>query len=156
MVEPGAGPDDSAESSRFMSNGGCGYLLKPGFLRQKSRQPPQFTLVIRIIRGLEIPLSESSVCIAVMDGNGTQRSRTRAAQGIWNQEFSFVLSQVELAVLSIGVEAGGRRAEANLPCSSLRCGYRSAPVHWRVPAGQDPDSQQSKPRVFCYIHLHKS
>ncbi|KVI09936.1 hypothetical protein Ccrd_011648 [Cynara cardunculus var. scolymus] len=111
----------------FRSNGGCGYVKKPDFLMTKGPNnevfDPKGTLPMYMV-GVPADVSKKKTRVIKDDWIP-----------IWDEEFTFLLSVPELALLKIVVrdhdvsdkdKFGGQTC---LPVSELRNGIRTVPLH---------------------------
>ncbi|XP_078332156.1 1-phosphatidylinositol 4,5-bisphosphate phosphodiesterase delta-1-like [Crassostrea virginica] len=134
--------------AKFMDNGGCGYLLKPGFLLPDDRStcPPtsRKRLNITIISGYQFPKPNDSKKGEIIDPfikieihgvkDDTQQCKTsvKTNNGFnprWDEDVSFVLSQPDLAVVRFVVYDQDRYVDDfigyfALPFHSIQEGYR--------------------------------
>eukprot|EP01062_Namystynia_karyoxenos_P023958 TRINITY_DN19296_c0_g1_i1.p1 TRINITY_DN19296_c0_g1~~TRINITY_DN19296_c0_g1_i1.p1 ORF type:complete len:1099 (+),score=352.91 TRINITY_DN19296_c0_g1_i1:111-3407(+) len=141
--------------AKFEANGGCGYLVKPQVLRQPGMTwadlTESFCLRVKVISGSQIPKPNLSDVggmvdpyVALMvsglkeDCTGEpQKTRVIPSNGfdpLWNEDFEFTVRSVEMAMLTLRVSDNNSTgidlpiAEASIPLTSLRCGYRSVPL----------------------------
>ncbi|XP_069904581.1 1-phosphatidylinositol 4,5-bisphosphate phosphodiesterase zeta-1 isoform X10 [Oryctolagus cuniculus] len=107
-------------NGKFLDNGGSGYILKPQFLRDnksqfnphKANDSDPITLTIKIISGIQLPLSNSftnkadTLVIVEVFGvpNDQMKQQTRvikknAFSPRWNETFTFIIQVPELALI---------------------------------------------------------
>jgi phosphatidylinositol phospholipase C delta len=138
---------------RFNTNGRCGYLLKPEYLRNASVLPTNqpYLLTVNVLLGTQLPPPESQganaeprykVCLrltgAPEDAETNAPRHTRALTSIeaspfWNETFEFTVTNIELAAITIRVTdeeelIDNDIGEAVTPLLSLRLGYRAVPL----------------------------
>uniref|UniRef100_A0A7E4UWB1 Phosphoinositide phospholipase C n=1 Tax=Panagrellus redivivus TaxID=6233 RepID=A0A7E4UWB1_PANRE len=153
-------PDKSMQlnQGKFISNGRCGYVLKPQYLLDetfKVDNPLSVTgnfpieLNITVISGRNLSRKDKikGICSPFVDvevlglsfDNDTQRTRTFSSNGlnpVWNEPFVFTILCPEMALIRFYVEDGdfvGNKSDpfigqAVFPVDSLRGGYRSVPL----------------------------
>ncbi|XP_062051497.1 1-phosphatidylinositol 4,5-bisphosphate phosphodiesterase zeta-1 isoform X1 [Lepus europaeus] len=160
-------------NGKFLDNGGSGYILKPQFLRDiKSQFNPHIasdsdptTLTIRIISGIQLPLSNSStnqadtlVIIEVFGvPNDQMKQQTRvikknAFSPRWNETFTFIIQVPELALIRFvvvgnqGLIAGNEfLGQYTIPLLCMNKGYRRVPLFSRMGENLEPAS------LFVYV-----
>ncbi|GMH12713.1 hypothetical protein Nepgr_014554 [Nepenthes gracilis] len=149
---------------RFRANGGCGYVKKPDFLLNvgpnnevfdpRSWHPVKTTLKVKIYMGdgwqldfkptyfdpFSPPDFFAKVQILGVSAD-KEKMKTMAIEDqwvpVWNEEFVFPLTVVELALLRIEVrefDTDGRHdfgGQTCLPVSELRTGIRAVPLYDR-------------------------
>ncbi|TPX62191.1 phosphoinositide phospholipase C [Powellomyces hirtus] len=141
----------------FMLNGRCGYVLKPPSLRAKVGEVVEKTrpvvLKIKIISGQQLPKPKDSTGSTVIDpyieveiagseaDNAKSRTRTISNNGfnpMWKEEFKFVISDPQLALLRFTIFDMDVALTSDLiggwsvPVMSLEQGYRHVPVYnWK-------------------------
>ncbi|KAK7498874.1 hypothetical protein BaRGS_00009966, partial [Batillaria attramentaria] len=143
--------------ARFLSNGGCGYVLKPPFLNERYS--------LADITGLKLPYDNRILSVTVLAGRNlcadgrvmgvvrpfvcveiiglpldNRKSRTKAVDEdnglnpVWNEEpVKFDVSCPELAFLRFEVlsevnDSKTTIAQGTFPVTGLRQGYRSVPL----------------------------
>uniref|UniRef100_A0A8C3JPW2 Phosphoinositide phospholipase C n=1 Tax=Calidris pygmaea TaxID=425635 RepID=A0A8C3JPW2_9CHAR len=145
------------QNGKFLDNGGCGYILKPEFLRdQDSTFTPQnvgryskpMSLSIRLISGHQLPPSNLSKTnkadplvhieiYGVPEDQAKKKSsvvKSNALSPRWDETFSFTVQVPELALIRFCVEdeislvANEFLGQYTLPLLSLRKGYRTVPL----------------------------
>ncbi|XP_071407039.1 1-phosphatidylinositol 4,5-bisphosphate phosphodiesterase zeta-1-like [Pithys albifrons albifrons] len=145
------------QHGKFLDNGGCGYVLKPEFLRDPNTTfTPQnvgghsqpMSLSIRLISGHQLPPSTKSktnkadpfVQIeihGVPEDQGRRKSsvvKSNALNPKWNETFSFNIQVPELAMIRFCVEDELSvlnhefLGQYTLPVLSLNTGYRNVPL----------------------------
>ncbi|XP_061182848.1 1-phosphatidylinositol 4,5-bisphosphate phosphodiesterase eta-1-like isoform X2 [Saccostrea echinata] len=133
---------------KFMDNGGCGYLLKPGFLLSddKTANPPtsRKRLNITVVSGYQIPKPNDSKKGEIIDPfikmevhgakEDTQQCKTSVKNNNgfnprWDEDVSFVINQPDLAVLRFVVYDHDITVDDfigyfSLPFHSIQEGYR--------------------------------
>ncbi|XP_055996618.1 1-phosphatidylinositol 4,5-bisphosphate phosphodiesterase eta-2-like isoform X3 [Ostrea edulis] len=133
---------------KFMDNGGCGYLLKPGFLLSddKSTHPPtsRKRLNITIVSGYQIPKPNDSKKGEIIDPfikievhgakEDTQQCKTSVKNNNgfnprWDEDVSLVINQPDLALIRFVVYDQDRYVDDfigyfALPFLSIQEGYR--------------------------------
>lgn len=133
---------------KFMDNGGCGYLLKPGFLlsdnRSASPQTSRKRLSITIVSGYQIPKPNDSKKGEIIDPfikievhgvkEDTQQCKTSVKENNgfnprWDEHVSFVISQPDHAIIRFVVYDHDRYVDDfigyfALPFRSIQEGYR--------------------------------
>jgi hypothetical protein len=135
----------------FQDNGGCGYVLKPDFMRHENvtfdpRNTPHdvHTLTIKDIRGHQIPYKKDNVVksdrsllvqvrtAGIEPDNQVQRTSAVKNNGfspVWSDELTFKLHVVELTLVNFSVYTKDSFvAQFTLPFSSLMQGYRKIPL----------------------------
>ncbi|XP_014792777.1 PREDICTED: 1-phosphatidylinositol 4,5-bisphosphate phosphodiesterase zeta-1 [Calidris pugnax] len=145
------------QNGKFLDNGGCGWILKPEFLRdQDSTFTPQnvgryskpMSLSIRLISGHQLPPSNLSKTnkadplvhieiYGVPEDQAKKKSsvvKSNALSPRWDETFSFTVQVPELALIRFCVEdevslvANEFLGQYTLPLLSLRKGYRTVPL----------------------------
>ncbi|NXU11869.1 PLCZ1 phosphodiesterase, partial [Pardalotus punctatus] len=145
------------QNGKFLDNGGCGYVLKPEFLRDRCTTfTPQnvggysnpMSLSIRLISGHQLPPSSLSktnkadprVLIEIygVPEDQTKRKTTvvksNALSPKWNENFSFNIQVPELAMIRFCVEDevslvnNEFLGQYSLPVMSLNRGYCNIPL----------------------------
>jgi phosphatidylinositol phospholipase C delta len=156
----------------FRVNGACGYILKPLYLRDQQAAPitAEYTLSINIIAGFQLPRPEDmairevalpfvQVLLTGINAEEPITSRTPVASGcedpVFNHPLTFRFTGVETAAITVrlGYAADGPdvfAADASLPVTSLRPGYRCVPL-------MDTGSGEALPcaRLLCHFIVNK-
>jgi len=117
------------QDALFSKNGGCGYVIKPGFMRSNAPEipltyhphtyaPNNYSLVVRVISGMNMPkengdkqgeVIDPSVVIDLYCSTGTvQTKQTQAIRKngynpIWDEMFEFKIKNLELSLLCLTV-----------------------------------------------------
>nr|XP_033809225.1 1-phosphatidylinositol 4,5-bisphosphate phosphodiesterase zeta-1 [Geotrypetes seraphini] len=155
------------QNGKFQDNGGCGYLLKPEFLRnsqsnfnpnsQRHRFAP-VTLSMRIISGFQLQpssLSSSNTAdpLVVVEVHGVptdqakqqiQARKSNAFNPQWNETVTFRIQVPELALIRFVVEhqtsviANEFLGQYTLPLLCMSKGYRHVPLLSRDGQSLDP------------------
>ncbi|XP_033078632.1 1-phosphatidylinositol 4,5-bisphosphate phosphodiesterase zeta-1 isoform X7 [Trachypithecus francoisi] len=160
------------QNGKFLDNGGSGYILKPHFLRESEsyfnpsniKESMPITLTIRLISGIQLPLTHSSsnkgdtlVIIEVFGvPNDQMKQQTRvikknAFSPRWNETFTFIIHVPELALIRFVVESQGLIAgneflgQYTLPLLCMNKGYRRVPLFSRMGESLEPAS------LFVYV-----
>ncbi|XP_055132966.1 1-phosphatidylinositol 4,5-bisphosphate phosphodiesterase zeta-1 isoform X3 [Symphalangus syndactylus] len=160
------------QNGKFLDNGGSGYILKPHFLRESKyyfnpsniKEGMPITLTIRLISGIQLPLTHSSsnkgdslVIIEVFGvPNDQMKQQTRvikknAFSPRWNETFTFIIHVPELALIRFVVESQGSIAgneflgQYTLPLLCMNKGYRRVPLFSRMGESLEPAS------LFVYV-----
>uniref|UniRef100_A0A2I2ZVU5 Phosphoinositide phospholipase C n=1 Tax=Gorilla gorilla gorilla TaxID=9595 RepID=A0A2I2ZVU5_GORGO len=160
------------QNGKFLDNGGSGYILKPHFLRESKsyfnpsniKEGMPITLTIRLISGIQLPLTHSSsnkgdslVIIEVFGvPNDQMKQQTRvikknAFSPRWNETFTFIIHVPELALIRFVVESQGLIAgneflgQYTLPLLCMNKGYRRVPLFSRMGESLEPAS------LFVYV-----
>ncbi|XP_053317978.1 1-phosphatidylinositol 4,5-bisphosphate phosphodiesterase zeta-1 [Spea bombifrons] len=152
-----AGTPMDLQDGKFLDNGGCGYVLKPGFLRKEKlaftldRPPPNrrpIALSIQIISGFLLPPSSLSVgntadpvvsvelfgVPADQSKKQTQVTKSNAFNPRWNQPLTFTVHVPELALVRFCVEdqmaflSNQFLGQYTLPLTCINKGYRNVPL----------------------------
>ncbi|NWV36261.1 PLCZ1 phosphodiesterase, partial [Grantiella picta] len=145
------------QDGKFLDNGGCGYVLKPEFLRDRyTTFTPQnvggysnpMSLSIRLISGHQLPPSSLSKTNkadprVLIEIYGVPEDQTRKKSSVvksnalspkWNETFSFNIQVPELAMIRFCVEDevslvnNEFLGQYTLPVMSLNRGYRNIPL----------------------------
>ncbi|NXC34856.1 PLCZ1 phosphodiesterase, partial [Campylorhamphus procurvoides] len=145
------------QDGKFLDNGGCGYVLKPEFLRDPNTTfTPQnvgghskpMSLSIRLISGHQLPPSSLSKTnkadpLVQIEIYGVPEDQTRKKSGVvksnalnpkWNETFSFNIQVPELAMIrfcvqdEVSVVNNEFLGQYTLPVMSLNTGYRNIPL----------------------------
>nr|XP_040136877.1 1-phosphatidylinositol 4,5-bisphosphate phosphodiesterase zeta-1 [Ictidomys tridecemlineatus] len=160
------------QNGKFLDNGGCGYILKPQFLRDaksnfnpsKIRDSNPLTLTIRLISGIQLPLGNSSsnkidtLVIVEVFGvpNDHMKQQTRvvkknAFSPRWNETFTFIIQVPELALIRFVVETQSLLTgneflgQYTLPVLCMEKGYRRIPLCSKTGESLEPAS------LFVYV-----
>ncbi|XP_026723639.1 1-phosphatidylinositol 4,5-bisphosphate phosphodiesterase zeta-1 isoform X2 [Athene cunicularia] len=142
---------------KFQDNGGCGYILKPEFLRNHDstftphsvgRYSKPMSLSIRLISGHQLPPSNLSKTnkadpLVNIEIYGVPEDQTRKKSSViksnalsprWDEVFSFTIQVPELALIRFCVEdeislvANEFLGQYTLPLLSLSKGYCNVPL----------------------------
>ncbi|NWZ03991.1 PLCZ1 phosphodiesterase, partial [Loxia curvirostra] len=145
------------QDGKFLDNGGCGYVLKPAFLRDcNTTFTPRnvgayskpMSLSIRLISGHQLPPSALSKTnkadpmvqieiYGVPEDQARKRSSVVKSNALcpkWNETFSFNIQVPELAMIRFCVEDEVSLVnkeflgQYTLPVMSLNTGYRNIPL----------------------------
>ncbi|KAI1238753.1 hypothetical protein IHE44_0011839 [Lamprotornis superbus] len=151
------GTEMELQDGKFLDNGGCGYVLKPGFLRDpNSTFTPRnvggyskpMSLSIRLISGHQLPPSSVSKTnkadpMVHIEIYGVPEDQARKKSSVvknnalcprWNETFSFNIQVPELAMIRFCVEDEVSLVnkeflgQYTLPVMSLNTGYRNIPL----------------------------
>ncbi|XP_063251255.1 1-phosphatidylinositol 4,5-bisphosphate phosphodiesterase zeta-1 [Prinia subflava] len=151
------GPQMELQDGKFLDNGGCGYVLKPQFLRDPNTKftprnvggySKPMSLSIRLISGHQLPPSSMSKTnkadpMVQIEIYGVPEDQTRKRSSVvksnalcpkWNETFSFNIQVPELAMIRFCVEDEVSLAnneflgQYTLPVMSLNTGYRRIPL----------------------------
>ncbi|NXO27285.1 PLCZ1 phosphodiesterase, partial [Cisticola juncidis] len=151
------GPPMELQDGKFLDNGGCGYVLKPQFLRDPNTKftprnvggySKPMSLSIRLISGHQLPPSSMSKTnkadpMVQIEIYGVPEDQTRKRSSVvksnalcpkWNETFSFNIQVPELAMIRFCVEDEVSLAhneflgQYTLPVTSLNTGYRRIPL----------------------------
>ncbi|XP_036374383.1 1-phosphatidylinositol 4,5-bisphosphate phosphodiesterase zeta-1-like [Megalops cyprinoides] len=154
-------------NGRFQDNGGCGYVLKPHFLRSRETtfdpssplpdlKPAQ--LLMKVISGSNLPVSKTSKAPdlyvrveihGVPSDNCRKKTdpvKRNSLNPRWDASMSFTISVPELALIRFTVRDHSVRtgndfvAQYTLPFSSMKKGYRWVPLLSREGQNLDPAS----------------
>ncbi|KAJ6659990.1 hypothetical protein lerEdw1_018187 [Lerista edwardsae] len=144
-------------NGKFMDNGGCGYILKPEFLRNSDTQFTPYnilgnyqplTLTIKLISGHQLPPSSLSRTnkadpLVVIEIYGVPEDQTKQQSSVvkgnalgprWNETFTFTVHVPELALVRFVVEdqisltSNDFLGQYTLPLLSMNKGYRQIPL----------------------------
>ncbi|CAN0094489.1 unnamed protein product, partial [Scytosiphon promiscuus] len=139
---------------KFRDNGGCGYLLKPGFLRSGRPFYPEtgpfpkgaMTLTVQVVSGRQLPkpggaqqgeiidpyvfVSVAGVPMDCKKSKSTKVIQDNGFNPIWNETSTFEITVPEVAlmmftVMDKDVNADDFIAQTVLPVKNIRKGYRS-------------------------------
>uniref|UniRef100_A0A7M4FYW5 Phosphoinositide phospholipase C n=1 Tax=Crocodylus porosus TaxID=8502 RepID=A0A7M4FYW5_CROPO len=162
------------QNGKFVDNGGCGYLLKPEFLRDRyskfnphsviGNQNPTM-LSIKLISGYQLPpsnLSRSNKAdpIVQIEIHGVPEDQVKQQTCVvrnnalcprWNETFTFTIQVPELALVRFCVEdqislvSNEFLGQYTLPLLSMNKGYRHVPLYSKLGDRLDPAS------LFVYI-----
>ncbi|XP_041340435.1 1-phosphatidylinositol 4,5-bisphosphate phosphodiesterase zeta-1 [Pyrgilauda ruficollis] len=145
------------QDGKFLDNGGCGYVLKPEFLRDRNTTfTPRnvgpysrpMSLSIRLISGHQLPPSAMSKTnkadpLVEIEIYGVPEDQTKKRSSVvksnalcpkWNETFSFNIQVPELAMIRFCVEDEVSLVnkeflgQYTLPVMSLNTGYRNIPL----------------------------
>ncbi|KAM4901320.1 1-phosphatidylinositol 4,5-bisphosphate phosphodiesterase zeta-1 [Sylvia borin] len=145
------------QDGKFLDNGGCGYVLKPEFLRDRNTTftprnvggySKPMSLSIRLISGHQLPPSSMSKSnkadpMVQIEIYGVPEDQTRKKSSViksnalcpkWNETFSFNIQVPELAMIRFCVEdevslvCNEFLGQYTLPVMSLNTGYRKIPL----------------------------
>ncbi|XP_035406726.1 1-phosphatidylinositol 4,5-bisphosphate phosphodiesterase zeta-1 [Cygnus atratus] len=162
------------QNGKFLDNGGCGYILKPEFLRNRSstfnpynvgRYSKPMSLSIRLISGHQLPPSNLSKTnkadplvqieiYGVPDDQVKRKSsviKSNALSPRWDETFSFTVQVPELALIRFCVEdeislvANEFLGQYTLPLLSLSKGYCNVPLFSKNGGKLEPAS------LFVYV-----
>uniref|UniRef100_A0A6J0UP01 Phosphoinositide phospholipase C n=1 Tax=Pogona vitticeps TaxID=103695 RepID=A0A6J0UP01_9SAUR len=161
-------------NGKFLDNGGCGFVLKPEFLRRRDTtyDPHQMaakyspiTLTIKIISGYQLPpsnLSKSNKAdpLVKVEIHGvpadiakhqTSVIKNNALNPQWNETFTFNVHVPDLALVRFVVEdqmaltSNDFLGQFTLPVLSMNKGYRHVPLVSKLGVTLKPAS------LFVYI-----
>ncbi|NWU40388.1 PLCZ1 phosphodiesterase, partial [Hylia prasina] len=145
------------QDGKFLDNGGCGYVLKPEFLRDRNTKftprnvggySKPMSLSIRLISGHQLPPSSISKTnkadpMVQIEIYGVPEDQARKKSSViksnalcpkWNETFSFNIQVPELAMIRFCVEDevslvnNEFLGQYTLPVMSLNTGYRKIPL----------------------------
>ncbi|NXH47510.1 PLCZ1 phosphodiesterase, partial [Dicaeum eximium] len=145
------------QDGKFLDNGGCGYVLKPAFLRDRNTSftprnvggySKPMSLSIRLISGHQLPPSSMSKSnkadpMVLIEIYGVPEDQARKKSTViksnalcpkWNETFSFNIQVPELAMIRFCVEDevslvnNEFLGQYTLPVTSLNTGYRNIPL----------------------------
>ncbi|OWK62489.1 1-phosphatidylinositol 4,5-bisphosphate phosphodiesterase zeta-1 [Lonchura striata] len=145
------------QDGKFLDNGGCGYVLKPAFLRDHNTTftprnvgaySKPMSLSIRLISGHQLPPSAMSKTnkadpLVQIEIYGVPEDQARKKSSVvksnalcpkWNETFSFNIQVPELAMIRFCVEdevslvSNEFLGQYTLPVMSLSTGYRNIPL----------------------------
>ncbi|CAM5082543.1 unnamed protein product [Natator depressus] len=162
------------QNGKFMDNGGCGYLLKPEFMRDSTTQFNPYnvtgnhnpiTLSIRLISGYQLPPSNLSRTnkadpLVQIEIHGVPEDQVKQQTCViksnalcprWNETFTFNVQVPELALVRFVVEdqislaANEFLGQYTLPLLCMNKGYRHVPLFSKLGDRLDPAS------LFVYI-----
>ncbi|CAM4468375.1 unnamed protein product [Caretta caretta] len=162
------------QNGKFMDNGGCGYLLKPEFMRDSATQFNPYnvtgnhnpiTLSIRLISGYQLPPSNLSRTnkadpLVQIEIHGVPEDQVKQQTCViksnalcprWNATFTFNVQVPELALVRFVVEdqislaANEFLGQYTLPLLCMNKGYRHVPLFSKLGDRLDPAS------LFVYI-----
>uniref|UniRef100_A0A8C8AC38 Phosphoinositide phospholipase C n=1 Tax=Otus sunia TaxID=257818 RepID=A0A8C8AC38_9STRI len=157
------------QDGKFLDNGGCGYILKPEFLRNhNSTFTPQnvgrysnpTSLSIRLISGHQLPPSNLSKTnkadpLVTIEIYGVPEDQVKKKSSViksnalsprWDELFSFTVQVPELALIRFCVEdeislvANEFLGQYTLPLLSLNKGYHNVPLLSKDGANLEPAS----------------
>ncbi|XP_035166051.1 1-phosphatidylinositol 4,5-bisphosphate phosphodiesterase zeta-1 [Oxyura jamaicensis] len=162
------------QNGKFLDNGGCGYILKPEFLRNRSstfnpynvgRYSKPMSLSIRLISGHQLPPSNLSKTnkadpLVQIEIYGVPEDQVKRKSSViksnalsprWDETFSFTVQVPELALIRFCVEdeislvANEFLGQYTLPLLSLSKGYRNIPLFSKNGGKLEPAS------LFVYV-----
>uniref|UniRef100_A0A669Q4T0 Phosphoinositide phospholipase C n=1 Tax=Phasianus colchicus TaxID=9054 RepID=A0A669Q4T0_PHACC len=162
------------QNGKFLDNGGCGYVLKPEFLRNRNstfnphnvgRYSKPISLSIRLISGHQLPpsnLSKSNKAdplvqieiYGVPEDQAKRKSsviKSNALSPRWDETFSFTVQVPELALIrfcvqdEISLVANDFLGQYTLPLLSLSKGYCTVPLLSKRGGKLEPAS------LFVYV-----
>ncbi|XP_048814712.1 1-phosphatidylinositol 4,5-bisphosphate phosphodiesterase zeta-1 [Lagopus muta] len=162
------------QNGKFLDNGGCGYILKPEFLRNRNstfnphnvgRYSKPISLSIRLISGHQLPpsnLSKSNKAdplvqieiYGVPEDQAKRKSsviKSNALSPRWDETFSFTVQVPELALIRFCVQdeisliANDFLGQYTLPLLSLSKGYCTVPLFSKRGGKLEPAS------LFVYV-----
>ncbi|XP_009670229.1 1-phosphatidylinositol 4,5-bisphosphate phosphodiesterase zeta-1 [Struthio camelus] len=165
------------QNGKFLDNGGCGYILKPEFLRncgstfnphKVAGESNPVALSIRLISGHQLPRSNLSktnkadplvqIEIYGVPDDQTKRQssvvKSNALSPRWNESFTFTVRVPELALIRFNVQdqvslaANEFLGQYTLPLLSLSKGYRNIPLFSKAGDNLEPAS------LFVYVWYH--
>ncbi|XP_009941298.2 1-phosphatidylinositol 4,5-bisphosphate phosphodiesterase zeta-1 [Opisthocomus hoazin] len=145
------------QNGKFLDNGGCGYILKPEFLRNQNstfspynvgRYSKPMSLSIKLISGHQLPPSNLSKTnkadplvqieiYGVPEDQAKKKSsvvKSNALSPRWDETFSFAIQVPELALIrfcvqdEISLVANEFLGQYTLPLLSLNKGYHNVPL----------------------------
>ncbi|KAK2537688.1 hypothetical protein Q9233_002538, partial [Columba guinea] len=145
------------QNGKFLDNGGCGYILKPEFLRNRySTFTPQnvgrysnpMSLSIKLISGHQLPPSNLSKTnkadpLVHVEIYGVPEDQTKKKSSVvksnalcprWDETFSFTVQVPELALIrfcvkdEISLVSNEFLGQYTLPVMNLSKGYRKVPL----------------------------
>eukprot|EP00993_Chasmostoma_nieuportense_P001867 NODE_270_length_2529_cov_78.808493_g251_i0.p1 GENE.NODE_270_length_2529_cov_78.808493_g251_i0~~NODE_270_length_2529_cov_78.808493_g251_i0.p1 ORF type:complete len:787 (-),score=210.45 NODE_270_length_2529_cov_78.808493_g251_i0:102-2462(-) len=162
--------------AKFTQNGGCGYLLKPTYLRVPdhpyNQYGPKRLLIVDLFTGSNLPKASRSKKGRIINAyvklfiTGCEQDTTdvpfrtnvveeNGFNPIWNKEFQFPIHAFELAILTLRVvdkdpAMDEEIAEASIPIESLRTGYHCVPLNDIVTSEIFENSS-----LFCRFRLQE-
>ncbi|KFP68777.1 1-phosphatidylinositol 4,5-bisphosphate phosphodiesterase zeta-1, partial [Cariama cristata] len=157
------------QNGKFLDNGGCGYILKPEFLRNHNSMftpydvgsySKQMCLSITLISGHQLPPSNLSKTnkadpfvqieiYGVPEDQVKKKSsviKSNALNPRWDEIFTFTIQVPELALIRFCVEdeislvANEFLGQFTLPLLSLNKGYRKVPLFSKDGTNLEPAS----------------
>jgi phosphatidylinositol phospholipase C delta len=160
----------------FMQNQRCGYVLKPRYLIDPNvSKESHYQLTVRVLLGAQLPKPNNAKKGEIIDpyvhlrifgspedtvANHAVKSTTKTIDNngfnpTWNEEFTFTINNLELALLNIRVmdkdiDADDEVCEATIPVHCLRLGYRA--VSMRLSVGGE---RLDLATVLCHFALQK-
>ncbi|KAG8138405.1 hypothetical protein E2320_004302 [Naja naja] len=166
---PNPGVQMDLQIGKFSDNGGCGYILKPEFLRNENTQfnlynisadHQPITLTIKLISGHQLPPSNLSRTnkadpLVILEIYGIPEDQTKQQSCVvkgnalcprWNQTFTFDIRAPELALVRFVVEDQFSLAsnyflgQYTLPLLSINRGYRHVPLFSKLGVSLRPAS----------------
>ncbi|XP_021246620.1 1-phosphatidylinositol 4,5-bisphosphate phosphodiesterase zeta-1 isoform X2 [Numida meleagris] len=162
------------QNGKFLDNGGCGYILKPEFLRNRNstfnphnvgRYSKPMSLSIRLISGHQLPpsnLSKSNKAdpLVQIEIYGVPEDQVKRKSSViksnalsprWDETFSFTVQVPELALIrfcvqdEISLVANDFLGQYTLPLLSLSKGYCTVPLFSKRGGKLEPAS------LFVYV-----
>ncbi|XP_063164394.1 1-phosphatidylinositol 4,5-bisphosphate phosphodiesterase zeta-1-like [Candoia aspera] len=156
-------------TGKFLDNGGCGYILKPEFLRNRDTQftpcnisadHQPVTLTIKLISGHQLPPSNLSRTnkadpLVVLEIYGIPEDQAKQQSCVikgnalcprWNETFTFDVRVPELALVRFVVEdqlslaSNDFLGQYTLPLLSINKGYRQVPLFSKLGVSLRPAS----------------
>ncbi|KAK2518497.1 Plcz1 [Columba livia] len=145
------------QNGKFLDNGGCGYILKPEFLRNRystftpqnvGRYSKPMSLSIKLISGHQLPPSNLSKTnkadpLVHVEIYGVPEDQTKKKSSVvksnalcprWDETFSFTVQVPELALIrfcvkdEISLVSNEFLGQYTLPVMNLSKGYRKVPL----------------------------
>ena len=132
---------------RFLSNGSCGYLLKPEYLRSPTSPAPSHPQRLRLNVVAAVHLGDADARKSLYltaqirgtrkDTSDNALARTKATSGLnlaWDEVFDFQVTHAELATVILRLRCDNFFSdddlyEAIIPVISIREGYRCVPMN---------------------------
>jgi phosphatidylinositol phospholipase C delta len=119
----------------FDSNGGCGYALKPNFLRDLSPKPPR-TVTMTIISGQQIKKG-GSVVVEVLGNESdcirfrTENKKSSSGNPLWKFPLKCTILYPEFAFFRFEVfeESGSLVGTFTIALECMQQGYRHVPLN---------------------------
>ncbi|OPJ70674.1 1-phosphatidylinositol 4,5-bisphosphate phosphodiesterase zeta-1 [Patagioenas fasciata monilis] len=157
------------QNGKFLDNGGCGYILKPEFLRKRDstftpqnvgRYSKPMSLSIKLISGHQLPPSNLSKTnkadpLVHVEIYGVPEDQTKKKSSVvksnalcprWDETFSFTVQVPELALIRFCVEdeislvSNEFLGQYTLPVMNLSKGYRKVPLLSKEGVNLEPAS----------------
>ncbi|OQV17417.1 1-phosphatidylinositol 4,5-bisphosphate phosphodiesterase delta-4 [Hypsibius exemplaris] len=146
-------PETQIYKAMFKDNGGCGYLLKPSYMREhdideldkhdENRQPVSMRITVISAQQLPKPegiddedISDPYVTVQIFGSSrdcnkqATTYVRNNGFNPVWNQALVFLIYEPEIAVLRFEIKDYDRRStdetigHYSIPVNCLQLGYR--------------------------------